>query len=340
MAITHLHSYLIHPGKNVAVADRSEIHGTTLPKTGKLFDMLKRIYDRAPTECSTAISFTSDDQTNEARELIVNYAGRPRKDTGHKLAERLQSYTDGTPGMGLLFLVRGQENGRTRTLISRFPADVGILAEANNQGLNIEYLEKVFMRNSNKYKAALYEDASLTAGYWKGQVVDNQIAYGVVRSISDYWVIDFLQSDCLTTPKLGSSRLAKMLGEAIKATDDRAVKDELVSVAKLTPNLAGSRVSPASVARQFHLSNAAEAVLKEQSKTDDLYTEEFVLDREAFSEVLSYESVELSTGAVLSAPSSDFDDLFTKEVIDEENGIVSYSTAGAPADHRFRKAKP
>ncbi|GAB5407316.1 MAG: hypothetical protein Aurels2KO_55470 [Aureliella sp.] len=340
MAITNLHSYLVHPGKNIPEAERAEIHGTTLPRNGKLYEMLKRIYDRSPTECTTAVSFTSDDQTNEARNLIVSYAGRPRLDTGQKLAERLQSFTDGTPGMGLLFLVRGQENGKTRTLISRFPADVGILAEADNQGLNIEYLEKVFMRNSNKYKAAMYEDTSVAAGYWRGHVVDNQISYGVVRSVSDYWVIDFLKSDCLTTPKLGSSRLAKMLGEAIKAADDRAVKDELVSAAKLAPNLSGRRVSPASVARRFHLSDAAEELLKDQSKTDELYTEEFVLDRDAFSEVLSYESVELSSGAVLSAPSSEFDELFTREVIDEENGIVRYQTEGAQSDHRFRKVKP
>ena len=302
--------------------------------------MLRRIYDRSVAECTTAICFTSDNQTNEARELIVSYAGRPRKDTGRRLAERLQGFTDGTPGMGLLFLVRGEEAGKTRTLISRFPADAGILAEADSRGLNIEYLEKVFMRNSNKYKAALYADASLTAGYWKGHVVDNQIAYGVVRSVSDYWVIHFLQSDCLTTPRLGSSRLAKMLGEAIKSTDDRDVKDELVSAAKLAPNLSGRRVSPASVARRFHLSDVAESALRAQAKTDALYTEEFVLDREAFSGVLSYESVELSSGAVLSGPSTEFDALFTKEVVDEENGIVRYQTEGELADHRFRKVKP
>ncbi len=340
MPITHLHSYLIHPGKNLKASDRRPIRGTTLDLSGQLYTMLSKIYDRAREDCTTAVSFTTDNQSNDARDLIVSYASRPRRDAGHKLAKRLQTFTDGTPGMGLLFLVRGKEGTKVRTVISRFPADVGILAEEQDGSLTVEYLEKVFMRNSHKYKAAFYEHSSLKAGYWKGHVVDHQISYGVVRSVSDYWVIDFLASNCLTTPALGSARLAKMLGEAVKKAPNPTVRDELVSAARLVPNLVGKKVSGDLVSKQFSLSPEAASVLSDEAKTEELYKEEFILDRDAFTEVLSYKSVELDTGAILSAPSNEFDTVFVEEVLDESNGLRLYKTQGTVADQRFKKVKP
>ena len=340
MPITHLHSYLVHPGKGVDESLRPEIRGTTLQLTGKLFSMLERIYARSNEDCKTGISFTSDTKSNEARDLVVGYATRPRSDTGQKLAKRLQQFTDGTPGMGLLFLVRGEDKGKTKTLISRFPADVGILAEEKKSGLNIEYLEKVFMKNSNKYKAAYYEDASLKTGYWKGMVVDHQIQYGVVRTISDYWVKDFLASDCLTTPALGSSRLAKMFDKAIKGATDIAVKDQLTSAAKLIPNLDGKKVSADLLTKQFGLSADEIEGLKKEATSEAIFDEEFILDRDAFSEILSYESVELNTGAILTAPTGQFDQVFSEEVIDQKKGLRVYRAEGVVADQRFRKVKP
>jgi len=171
MPITHIHSYLVHPGKGLDEPDRPDIRGANLHLKGKLFTMLQRVYGRSKEDCKTSISFTSDTKSNDARDLIISYANRPRSDSGIKLAKRLQKSTDGTSGMGLMFLIRGKEGRKTKTLISRFPADVGILAEESNGRLNVEFLEKVFMKNSNKYKAVCYEGVSLKTGYWKGMVV-------------------------------------------------------------------------------------------------------------------------------------------------------------------------
>ncbi|QGQ22363.1 hypothetical protein F1728_06605 [Gimesia benthica] len=342
MPVTHLHSYLIYPGKNVEKSELHSIHGTTLDLSGKLFDMLNQIYNRTADECKTGVRFESTNQTNPARDLIVGYAQRPRKDTGLKLAKRLQLFTSGTPGMGLLFLLRGKEGKKTKTLISRFPADVGILAEEQTSGLNIEYLEKVFMKNSNKYKAACYEDESLSkkTGYWKGIIVDHQIHYGVVRTVSDYWVKDFLASDCLTTPAMGSSRLAKMIGEAVKKTANPNIKSELVSVARLIPNLDGKKVSGEIISKQFSLSDSAAKAFEEEAKSNELFKEEFMLDANAFRDVLSYESRELNTGAILTAPAGQFKELFTEKVVNKDKGISLYSTEGELADLRLKKTKP
>lgn len=191
MAITHFHSYLIHPGKNIEVEDRPGISGAEIPLKGKLHDMFSVIYDESKSSCTHRVNFVTDDQSNEARDLIVPYAKGPTLNRGLKIAERLQGFTTKTPGIGLLFLVRGEENGKIRTLLSRFPAEVGILAEEGKAGLNVEYLKKVFMKNAKKYKAAVYEDDSPDSKYWKGRVADHQVSDGV-RSVSDYWVVDFL----------------------------------------------------------------------------------------------------------------------------------------------------
>ena len=124
MSITHFHSYLIHPGKNVDEKKRKAITGTELKLEGKLYEMFTGIFDETASSCTHAVSFVSDNKQNDARDLIVSYAKGPTKKRGLKIAERLQGFTTKTPGIGLLFLVRGEKNGKIKTLLSRFPADV------------------------------------------------------------------------------------------------------------------------------------------------------------------------------------------------------------------------
>ena len=224
MAITHLHSYLVHPGKGVPEKERPQIRGTTIPLSGQLHLMMKRVYERSDRECKIAIAFNSSSQQNPARDLITKYADSPRLNTGRKIAQRLQEFTDGKSKMGLLFLACGQEKKKLRVLISRFPADVGILAEEEKGKLTVEFLEKVFMKNVTAYKAALYEGTSTSAGFWDGKVVDRQIVDGIVRSVSDYWVKGFLESDCRTTSAFGTKRLATLLKNCVR--EGRRRKDE------------------------------------------------------------------------------------------------------------------
>jgi len=49
MEISSIHSFLIHPGKNLQKPH--EINGTAVAKAGRLFDMLKRVFDTAEEEC-------------------------------------------------------------------------------------------------------------------------------------------------------------------------------------------------------------------------------------------------------------------------------------------------
>lgn len=339
MPITHFHSYLIHPGKNIEVEDRRDISGAEIPLSGKLHEMFRTIYSESKSSCTHRVNFVTDDQSNPARDLIVPYAKGPTLNRGLKIAKRLQGFTTKTPGIGLLFLVRGEENGKIRTLLSRFPAEVGILAEEAKGGLNVEYLEKVFMKNAKKYKAAVYEDDSPDSKYWKGRVADHQISDGV-RTVSDYWVIDFLASTSNTPSKEGSKRLGKTVKTALKNTSDPAVKRELVSVAQLVSNLHGTKVSPKTITKKYSLSSAATQAVKDAAKNDQLFNDEFKLDKAAYGAVLSFETRELDNGAILTCASGQFEDVFTEEVLDAATGLRIYSTEGKQIDVRLNRAKP
>ena len=131
LAIEHIHTYLVHPGKGEPRPQ--SIGGTTVRLDGsKLISLLGDIYDRSDIECDIDISFnhsTSGKQQNDCRELIIDYLNRPTLTVGRRIAKHLQGMTDRRSGIGLLFLIAGKEDGGHELLISRFPTDTAILAD-------------------------------------------------------------------------------------------------------------------------------------------------------------------------------------------------------------------
>ena len=157
MELKTIHCFLVHASKREET--QPSIGGTAVPKRGRMFDMLKEIFDRAETDCPTDISFMHDSDgnaKNECRDLLLAYVKSHKVDDGRKVALRLQGVTTQKSGMGLLFLMLGQEAGKTRLVLSRFPADQGISAEERKDSLNLEFLEKVFMKSATAYKAAVF----------------------------------------------------------------------------------------------------------------------------------------------------------------------------------------
>ncbi len=145
MKIYKAHSYLTYPAKALKV--KPKILGANVAANTKLYDMLSDVLVKSKTECNIDISFnpTNGQQDNESRKLIIDYVDKPTRSNGLKIAEALQNVTTNRSGMGLLFLVLVKVNKRNRLLISRFPADYGVLAEDTGNKLNVEFVEKVFM---------------------------------------------------------------------------------------------------------------------------------------------------------------------------------------------------
>jgi hypothetical protein len=338
MSIVALHSYLVYPGKGDK--DKPKIGGTAISQSGGLFDMLKGVYEKSDSECNIDISFNHDgdgNQKNSCRDMLVDYLTKPGLPLGRKLAEKLQDVTTGRSRLGLLFLMAGKVGNNHKLVVSRFPADSGILAEQTQEELTVEFIEKIFMKSATSYKAALYVGSSLKTGFWDGKAVDKQINHGMTE-LSEYWIKDFLESDFKTTAAAGTKRLALALRAAIRNANTLSIKEELVAVARLAPNQKNKRVSISSLAKKFDLTPEAVAALQAELPGTRTYTEQFTLSEKEFDKHIAFESAELENGAILMAPAGDFEDVFTETPIGGD-GVVRFSTESKLVDRRLKKTK-
>lgn len=302
--------------------------------------MLTRIFDRAPTECDIAIAFRPDGngkQLNECREDFVRYIGNPTLSNGRRIAQRLQDATTHRSGLGLLFLVTGNINGRKRLIVSRFPADQGILAEENREKLTVAFLERVFMKNAKAYKSVMYESDSTSKGFWDGRAVDRQISDP--RELSDYWIREFLASELRTTGPAGTKRIAVALRSATRVAESLEVRHELISVAGLLRNKDGKATTGRKLVEQLGLSPGALEALEHELPRPELMNETFVFEREEFDKHLTYRVVELDNGGVMIAEDEDFGKVFERTIVDEAESVVRYATQGRVIDERLRKTK-
>lgn len=340
--ITNVYSLLVHPSKGEE--KQPDIGGTKVPLKGKLFKMLSDLFDRSKEECNIDICFKPQEdgkQKNTRRDSIIALLKNPSLEIARTMAIDLQSVTTNRSGLGLLFIIIGEnDNHKKKILISRFPADVGILAEENHNTLRVEFLEKVFMRNAHAYKAVVYEGESLDTGFWTGIAVDRQINNGIM-AISGYWIREFLQSDFATTPAAGTRRLANALREAANGTDDFQIKEEIAAAVRLAGNINGKTISLAEFGNRFHFSNKTKDAVAARVKQTQLQNDRFRFATDEFQKYLPYKSIELDTGVILTAPLPDFEKFIEKRPIEasREAGPCEYKTTGMVVNERLRKTK-
>ena len=217
MTITHIHSYLVKAEKGSE--DPSDVRGTSVGQRGQMFALLKKIFEGAPDECEHEIMFnhTPDgEQQHDCRDELVTYVEKPSLPHGRRLAERLQGVTTKRSGLGLLFLILGHDGHTKRLVISRFPADNGILAEEQSGSLSVKYVERFFMKNAKTYKSVMYQGTSTDEHFWIGAAVDKQLNGDA--DIREYWIKEFLQSDFATTAGRGTRGVSIALKERSEST--------------------------------------------------------------------------------------------------------------------------
>ncbi len=336
MTIQHIHTFVVHPRKGATTT--SPINGTTLKLEGKMFDLLSNIYSKSDQESDVGITFvptSGGKQQNDCRDLICSYLSNPTLTLGRALAERLERNTDGRSGIGLLFLISGKEGREHKIVISRFPTDNAIYVDEDPRKLTVEFLERVFMKNKASYKAAVYRDASLSGGFWNGRAADKQLN-NPIGDFSNYWILDFLASQLTVTAAAGTRRLANALRAAAQKSD-LDVKQEIVAAATLAKGLAGQRLSIEDFMQRFGLSSAARSAIMSQLKTEKLAHERFSFEDGEFQSVLAFKSIELSNGGTLTAPSSNFDDVFHQERVD---GVgVRFVTEGKIINEKLKPTR-
>lgn len=221
-------------------------------------------------------------------------------------------------------------------MISRFPADEGVVAQEDAGNLSVEFIERVFMKNSKAYKSVHFRAADLQAGFLEGTAVDKQLSGA--RDLSDYWIAEFLLSELRTTGPAGTRRLAEALRNAVRSATTAELKQELVSAARLMRGQDGATRSARAIIRRLGLSDEATEAIEGAFPRRDLISEPFRFDREEFERHATYRTVELDNGALLMAEDSRFSEVFEVEHLVAEDR-VRYSTEGEVIDQRFRKTK-
>lgn len=219
--------------------------------------------------------------------------------------------------------------------MSRFPADSGIIAKGKGDTLNVELIEEVFMKSRTKYKAVVFEGQSTSDDFWQGAAVDHQL--NGVKGVSDYWMSGFLDAKFRTPGVYATKRFAKAIQDAVNKSTETAIRDEIIIASRLVPNLNGTAMSPKKFAKRFALSKKATKHL-EQVVPKNVFEESFRFSAKVFSQEFAFQSVELDNHGILTAPASEFDEIF-EVTVDRTSQTSTYSTRGKVVSERIRKSK-
>lgn len=337
MSIEHLHTFLVYPNKGVA--EPLPISGTDVPLEGEVFRLLQDVYVKAERECSIDIAFnrpTDGSVDNPCRALLLAYAQTPSVATGQPLATRLGSFSTRRSALGLLFLATGMVGAERKIVIARFAANSGILADENREALSVEFVERVFLKSVGSYKAVLLQDSVTSTGFWTAKAVDRQINSSETE-VSRYWITDFLDADFKTTSATGTRVLAVAMRNAAKATSNLDIKKEITAAATLGNGLNDQVMTANGFISRLGLSQQAREAITGQMRHQGLLNEQFRFSAEEFNRQLPYKSIELNSGAILTAAAADFEQIFAHSEPNEQ-GETTYSATGRVISERLEKA--
>jgi len=342
MNILKVLSFLVEPGKGIEKPP--PVLGLEIPKVGGLYSLLADIFNKAERECNINIAFNmkkDGTQNNEVHSLIVKFCAEPKIELGQLIAERLCLATTGRSDLGLLFLILGRQNENIKLVISRFPADNGILAEKNDTGLKLELIERIFMKNPKYYKAAFYFGRPIESDLWSGYAIDKQVNYRN-SEIAQYWIQAFLDSNYKTTSKEGSKQFANAVLRASQTAKDLSIKQKLASLATLVSGLDGTAISINDIIKKYKLSPDVEAELIKNLPYPEYADTKFSFDADEFTANAPYSCVELDNEGMLIAPSNTFNEVFKRELLknnSQDKDFYQFSTKGKIKKEQLRGRK-
>lgn len=335
MPIDKVFAHLVYPNHKGELP--TPFVGSEIKLEGKLFGMIKEVFDSSSNECNIDVRFESSDQNHEVRELILDLISRRDQDAAGKIAARLASMTTRRSQLGLFFVVLCKEQSKDIVLFSRFPTEQAILADEKDGGLNVEYIEKVFVKKWSSYKGAMFSDSVSRSGFWSGKVVDRQIntADG---DASKYWVEKFLGASFVATSLLGTTRFARALSAASRG-GSHVIQDEINSSIAYMRQFDGKLSSIDEITNRLGFSEETTAAIKAQmpSGTDGQH---FTLDFPTLRNSVSFRTIKLANGVSITADSTEFRNLVSMETRKTDDGeLVEISTSGKLLADRLTKAQ-
>lgn len=334
MPVATIHAFLVYPGRNVK--ELMPVGGSIVPHEGNLFKLLSDVFHAANDQRDVDVVFNPQDNGasfNTCRDLIVRHTNEPSVESGVFLAERLRGFSDNRSGIGLLFLMTGTNGLDVQFVMSRFPAESAILAELSESGLTVEFLDRVFVKRATAYKSIRLRDRNPRDNFWSGKVTDRQLG-GQIGHISNYWMSDFLDAKILTTAAAGTKRLATALQNVIAKHPNIEIQAEIAAAVGLAGGaLNGRLTSIDEFCDHFGFRDQVRQALAAQVPSAELREQQFRFDAGEFSNRLPYRSLTLDNGAILTALSREFNDVFAVREI--EDGRNEYITIGRPRKQRI-----
>ena len=325
MSFAIAHTFLVHPAKSVHGPIKNS-GSEVVDKEGKLNALLAKIFEASEDECKIDFIFnkSSDGEAkNDSRSAILSYLYDPNQKKAGIIAERLSRVTTKRSGLGLMFSIVGQnEKGENKLIISRFPADHGLLAEERKSKLSVQFIDQVFLKNSFSYKSALFSGNSQSKGFWEGRAVDRQ-AQDRDSGISKYWINEFLDADFATTSAAGSRRLGMALRASINETEDDSVREELIALSLMLKNFDRKKISIDSILQQFSVSESAAALIESQLPSVESKGHIFELSVPVYMDQIKLMTVRLDSGAILTAESEKFSSVFKREKLGDRDRFVA-----------------
>lgn len=338
MKITTIHCFLVEPGKGEH--NLPEMKRAKISLRGDLYDLLKSVFEEADTECNIPTQFVSDgSQNNPVRSEIMSTIKSRRIDSTQKLAKRLQDSTNRQSGKGLVFFIFGNSGNSKKLVISRFPVDIGVIADVGDDttNLNVEFVKQLFLRNARSYKAALFNESSHNSDYWHAAVVDKQAGHD--NKSAAYWTELFLQSTEQTTSKHGTKRLALAIKKTITDRTLGNNQHHLVRSVVAASSLKRRRISVIDFCNHFQLPKNVKDCVVDNMQNPDCANDPFILDIGEFEKHISYRLDELDNGVLIGAETATFDDV-VKTRRKKDGPETTYSITGTLTDTKLRSGRP
>lgn len=183
-------------------------------------------------------------------------------------------------------------------------------------------------------------EPSFNKDFWRGQAADKQVN-SAESVIADYWIREFLLSDFLTPGEAGTRRFAIAVRETMNRSTEPSVKEDIVAVQTLMAKMpAQAGVSAKELLDQFYVPEKTQEQIKEHFTRAKSFNESFTFVPDEFAKFVHMRTTELDNGALLTAPTDRFEQVFKREPLVNAPGVFQFSTQGRIVDQRFRKVKP
>jgi len=158
----------------------------------------------------------------------------------------------------------------------------------------------------------------------------------ILAELDDYWIGGFLNADFAETSAQGTRRLVAALKHAIKKNPNLDIKSEIASATTVAQNVfKGKQTSIRSFCDHFGFSEATKQTIQNQLSKPSLFDKVFQFDDSEFEQNAPYRTVEMENGAILTAPSGEFEKVFREKKM--SGGEIEYSTSGRIRDQRLAR---